>query len=130
MGQAGLTSVWAAIEAGEMADQPAQAGGTAETDPAGASAPDWRALLDLIETRTGKDVTDLWRTWVVRPDEAALLDRRATVRADYRSLVAAAGEWAVPMAIRLWAPAPVEAISIIARDGMKGRKRRMDGNST
>ncbi|HEX7472190.1 MAG TPA: hypothetical protein VF323_03840 [Candidatus Limnocylindrales bacterium] len=101
VGQAGLGAVWRAIEAGEMADQPANGGGAAEVDPAGASAPDWRALLDLIDTRTGKDVTDLWRTWVVRPDEAALLDRRATVRADYRSLVTEAGAWAVPAAIRV-----------------------------
>ena len=72
-GPTGLTAVWKAIVAGEMADQPAvhaHAAPPRSTRPARAS-PDWRALLDLIETRTGKDVTDLWRTWVVRPEEAA-----------------------------------------------------------
>ena len=97
----GLTTVWKAIGAGEMADQPPGNAAAAEKDPAGASVPDWRALLDLFETRTGKDLTDLWRTWVVRPAEAALLDRRAEVRAAYRSLVAQAGGWALPSAIRV-----------------------------
>ena len=108
VGPDGLTAVWKAIAAGEMADQPAASAGSgagtataAEADPDGASAPDWRALLDLIETRTGKDVTDLWRTWVVRPDEETLLDRRAQVRAAYRSLVGEAGDWKLPRMIRV-----------------------------
>ncbi len=97
----GLTTVWKAIEAGEMADQPPANGAAAETDPGGATVPDWRTLLDLLETRTGKDLTDLWRTWVVRPDEAPLLDKRAEVRAAYRSLVAQAGDWVLPKGIRV-----------------------------
>ena len=100
---AGLTAVWKAVRAGEMADQPAGAvaGAAPDTDPAGAAVPDWRALLDLFETRTGTDLTDLWRTWVVRPEEAALLDKRTEVRAAYRSLVEQAGDWALPRSIRV-----------------------------
>src|SRR6185312_11798058 len=67
----------------------------------GAGVPDWRTLLDLIETRTGKDLTDLWRTWVVRPEDEPLLDRRKTVRAAYRTLVQEAGDWALPQTIRV-----------------------------
>jgi hypothetical protein len=108
VGPDGLVAVWKAIQAGEMADQPGAsgagagaAGAAADTDPAGASVPDWRALLDLIETRTGKDVTDLWRTWVVRPEDESLLDRRKEVRAAYRALVKEAGDWALPSTIRV-----------------------------
>ena len=101
VGPARLTDVWRAIETGALADQPAHPTATIDIDTGAAGAPDWRGLLDLIETRTGQDVTDLWRTWVVRPDEAALLDRRATVRAAYGQLVTEAGDWQVPRAIRV-----------------------------
>jgi hypothetical protein len=103
IGPNGLTAVWKAIEAGEMADQPGvgTTPATPETDPGGASVPDWRILLDLVETRTGKDVTDLWRAWVVRPEDESMLDRRKTVRAAYRVLVQEAGDWALPQTIRV-----------------------------
>lgn len=104
IGPDGLTTVWKAIRAGEMADQPGGSGATpatAATDPAGAGVPDWRTLLDLIETRTGEDLTELWRTWVVRPEDAPLLDRRKTVRAAYRTLVQEADDWALPQTIRV-----------------------------
>ena len=38
---------------------------------------------------------------MVRPEEAALLDRRTEVRASYRALVTQAGGWALPPAIRV-----------------------------
>ncbi|MEA2630787.1 MAG: hypothetical protein QOE66_1006, partial [Chloroflexota bacterium] len=98
---AGLTAVWKAIGAGEMADQPLGSATAAEHDPAGTTVPDWRALLDLFEARTGTDLTDLWRTWVVRPEEAALLDKRTEVRAAYQTLITQAGGWALPSAIRV-----------------------------
>jgi hypothetical protein len=63
-------------------------------------APDWRVLLDLLEDRTGKPFDDLWATWVVRPEEAALLDARRTAIDDYRATLAIAGDWAIPRAIR------------------------------
>ena len=47
------------------------------------------ALLDLLEAETGKDFTDLWREWVVRPEEAGAARRPRggadRVRADARA---------------------------------------------
>ncbi|MGZ8528507.1 MAG: hypothetical protein ACXWWR_06895, partial [Candidatus Limnocylindrales bacterium] len=37
---------------------------------------DWRGMLDLIESEGRVDATDLWRTWVTRPEDAVLLDDR------------------------------------------------------
>jgi hypothetical protein len=62
--------------------------------------PDWRGLLDLLEAGSGKDLTDLWHTWVVRPDEATLLDARTAARASYGRTLALAGDWVLPLAIR------------------------------
>jgi hypothetical protein len=103
-GTDGLARVWNAALAGEAADQPvspdAGAPDAVSAPELAAGSPDWRSLLDLLETRTGHSFDDLWRKWVVRPDEAAVLDRRATVRADYASTLAAAGDWQLPAAIR------------------------------
>jgi hypothetical protein len=63
-------------------------------------APGWRALLDLLEARSGQDLTPLWRQWVVRPDEAASLDARAAARASYGRTLALADGWQLPRAIR------------------------------
>src|SRR5439155_1677408 len=63
-------------------------------------APDWRGLLDILEDKPGKRFDDLWRAWVVRDTEAPLLDARATARSDYNRLVADAGPWRLPGAIR------------------------------
>jgi len=63
-------------------------------------APDWRGLLDLLETRTDATYDDLWRTWVVRPEEAVLLDQRARAREAYAAAVVDAGDWELPRAIR------------------------------
>ncbi|MCJ7712389.1 MAG: hypothetical protein MUQ32_16330, partial [Chloroflexi bacterium] len=62
--------------------------------------PDWRGLLDLLEAESGTGLVDLWRTWVVRPEEVALLDARAATRASYARTVALAGDWVLPRAIR------------------------------
>jgi hypothetical protein len=87
-GPDGLRAVWAAAAQ--------QTGG----------APDWRALLDLLEERTGKRYDDLWRTWVVRDNEVALLTARASARAEYAALAQAAGSWKLPSsigdALRTW----------------------------
>ena len=58
--------------------------------------PDWRGLLDLLEAETGKDFTDLWRQWVVRPEEAGLLDARAEARTAYVRTLASTGDWQLP----------------------------------
>lgn len=103
-----LADVWSDAAAGTGAYQPpvldTVAGGavTAEAaTPEGAGGvPDWRALLDLLEARSGQDLTPLWREWVVRPDEAALLDARTAARASYGRTLAVADGWQLPRAIR------------------------------
>jgi hypothetical protein len=113
-GADGLRRVWTAAAAHEGAYQPAAGGGAAAAGGAatggGASAaspletvdraPDWRGLLDLLEDKTGKQFGDLWREWVVRDEEAPLLDERTTARTEYTKLAADAGPWRLPGAIR------------------------------
>lgn len=123
-GQSGLARVWAAAAAHEAADQPtgASPGATPET---GDGPPDWRGLLDLLETRTGQRYDDLWRTWVVRPDEAALLDQRATTREEYAATVRAAGDWELPATVRraldAWQFDETDALLAQARDVLDRR---------
>ncbi len=103
-----LADVWSDAAVGTGAYQPpvldTVAGGavTAEAaTPEGVGGvPDWRALLDLLEARSGEDLTPLWREWVVRPDEAALLDARTAARASYGRTLAVADGWQLPRAIR------------------------------
>src|SRR5687767_2966773 len=66
----------------------------------GAAVPDWRGLLDLLEDETGKPFDDLWRTWVVRPEDVAALDARAEARAAYQAAVDLAADWELPPIIR------------------------------
>jgi hypothetical protein len=116
-GPDGLSSVWEAardrIGAYQPAGLEAGAGGTmtGRTGPAGegsdvsvpeqtATVPDWRGLLDLLEDRTGRHYDDLWRTWVVRPEEAGLLAERAGTRRHYDEVVERAGEWTLPAVVR------------------------------
>lgn len=100
-GESGLATVWDAARRGIGAYQPmaldAPAAGPTE---AGSGPPDWRGLLDLLEDRTGKTYDDLWRTWVVRPEEAALLSERAAARRQYDTVVSRAGEWQLPPIVR------------------------------
>jgi len=62
--------------------------------------PDWRALLDLLEADTPATYDDLWRTWVARPEDLPLLTERAAARTEYAMVLAAAGAWDLPRAIR------------------------------
>ncbi len=102
-GDPALRRVWSSAAAGIGAYQPPGAtmvdAGAREPEPA-PGVPDWRGLLDLLEAQTGKDFTDLWRQWVVRPDEVALLDARAAARQSYQRTLALAGAWALPRPIR------------------------------
>jgi len=101
-GDDALRRVWADAAAGTGAYQPpadAAASGATVTEP-GVGPPDWRSLLDLLEAETGQDFTDLWRTWVVREDEAALLDARAEARASYQRTLDLADGWTLPRSIR------------------------------
>ena len=116
-GPSGLASVWQAAHAGIPAYQPPGlrepagampgsmtgghgVGSDVATTEKGATPPDWRGLLDLLEDRTGQTYDDLWRTWVVRPDEAGLLDARASARRRYEAVLARAGEWHLPPIVR------------------------------
>jgi hypothetical protein len=93
-GDDGLRAVWEAAAGRIGAYQPL--GGPVEkvADP-----PDWRGLLDLLE-ESGTAYEDLWRTWVVRPDDLALLTDRAVARSTYTALVTRAGAWRLPASIR------------------------------
>lgn len=64
------------------------------------TAPDWRGLLDLVEVRSGKDLSDLWRRWVVDDAQAPLLDERVVARMSYARTTALADGWQLPRSIR------------------------------
>ena len=99
-GTDGLQSVWDAAATRMLAYQPPDAREEKPAAETADAAPDWRGLLDLLEERTGKPFDDLWREWVVRPEEAALLDARAAARASYARTIALADGWAIPRAAR------------------------------
>lgn len=94
-GDDGLRAVWADAAGGIGAYQPASGPVEMVDGP-----PDWRGLLDLLETRTGAAYDDLWRTWVARPSDVALLDARATARTRYDEVVTLAGDWRLPRPVR------------------------------
>jgi hypothetical protein len=56
--------------------------------------------LDLLEAHSAASFADLWRTWVARDTDLGLLDARAAARARYDEIVAAAGDWQLPRAVR------------------------------
>ena len=94
-GPEGLQKVWKDAADKVGAYQPVGGGGETVAGP-----PDWRGLLDLLEARTDATYEDLWRTWVARPADLALLDQRAAARAKYDSLLTDARDWRVPKPIR------------------------------
>ncbi len=106
-GADGLRAVWADAAGKVGAYQPVVTGDGA-TSSAGAAAqpetvdgpPDWRALLDLLEERTGVSYDDLWRKWVARTTDLPLLDARRAARTEYDKVVEAAGDWLLPRALR------------------------------
>jgi hypothetical protein len=90
----GLQAVWKDATGKIGAYQPV--GGTEAVD----APPDWRGLLDLLEERTDATYDDLWRAWVARPDDEALLDQRAAARTRYEALLGHVRDWRVPKPIR------------------------------
>jgi hypothetical protein len=61
----------------------------------------WQELLDLVEVRGGnRDAADVYRTWVLGPDDAAQLTSRAAARARYTEIDAADGAWLPPRGLR------------------------------
>ncbi len=138
-GTDGLAKVWEAAATHESPYPPTPAGndstpsssdgsgtsGGAGSPPSNAGAVDWRGLLDLLEAKTGRSFEDLWREWVIRPQDAPLLDARASARSDYAETVRAAGDWALPARIRsamaAWQFDAAQAMLADARDVLARR---------
>jgi hypothetical protein len=102
VGSDGLARAWARIGAGIPA-YPANPILDPLSDPEredGAAPPDWRGLLDTLEVVSGQPLDDLWRTWVLRPEDVPALEARAPARAAYEQAVAAAGSWRLPPVVR------------------------------
>jgi len=102
VGDSGLRAVWADAATGTGAYQPpAGADGSPATAPETVDGPpDWRGLLDLLDEHATTSLDDLWRSWVARPEDLALLDARRAARARYAATVARAGEWQLPRPVR------------------------------
>lgn len=97
-----MKAVWRDAAAGVGAYQPivaAAQGAPAAPEPAVGTV-DWRSLLDLLEAHAGRSFEGLWRAWVVRPADAALLDARASARKLYADAAATAAPWVLPRSIR------------------------------
>ena len=102
-GDPALQRVWADAQGEIGAYQPVIPSGGTKGDAAPetvAGPPDWRGLLDLLETETGQGFGDLWRTWVVRDADVALLDARTAARTSYSRTLALANGWVLPRSIR------------------------------
>lgn len=107
-GSDGLRAVWAdaagrvgAYQPPVTGDDPASAVGGGATAPETVDgAPDWRGLLDLLDARSATSFDDLWRRWVARDSDLALLDARKAARARYDAVLADAGDWQMPRAVR------------------------------
>ena len=97
-----LRAVWADAAAGIGAYQPLDpvTEGAVGSPEAGAGPVDWRSLLDLLEEHSGRSFDGLWRQWVLRPSDAALLDVRAQAQALYAATVRAAAPWVLPRSVR------------------------------
>jgi hypothetical protein len=64
--------------------------------------PDWRTLLDHFERVAGAEgIDELFRSAVIDPADAPLLDQRAAARVDYDALVFRAGGWTLPPYLRM-----------------------------
>jgi hypothetical protein len=95
----GLQRVWRAAHDGESSYQPAHAGSTPEKDAA-VTLEGWQRLLDLLDERTGTSYDDLWRQWVITPEQRQEMTDRAATRTDYQKTVTAAGDWELPAFVR------------------------------
>jgi hypothetical protein len=94
-----LRAVWADASGRVGAYQPVGATTAGDPELVG-GAPDWRGLLDLLETHSPETFEDLWRTWVARDTDLALLDARSAARARYETVVTAANDWQLPKSVR------------------------------
>lgn len=72
--------------------------GDPETVPA---ADDWRRFIDLLEELGGStEAQAVFREFVLTNPQIAVLDEREATRTVYREVVAAAGAWDIPFALR------------------------------
>ena len=101
-GTTALRAAWADAATGTVAYQPMDplVDGPVDAPERGAGPVDWRTLLDLIEEHSDRSFDGLWRAWVVRPSDAALLDARAGARVLYAATVKAAAPWVPPRSVR------------------------------
>jgi hypothetical protein len=103
-----LRQVWADAASRVGAYQPPIEGGAAAPGSAAATdepetvegPPDWRGLLDLLETHDSDRYDDLWTTWVVRDMDLPLLEARRAARTRYEEVVREAGAWDLPTPVR------------------------------
>jgi len=112
VGLGALRETWQDAAAGVPAYQPGAGTTGTSGDPGtgqaaletGADPPDWRALLDLLEANADPSkeagLERLWRRWVVRPEDAALLEARTEARLAYEAAVDEAAPWQLPRSIR------------------------------
>lgn len=125
---AGLQKVWRAAHDGEASYQPPGRSGSVEKG-ASASVGGWQRLLDLLEERTGANYDDLWRAWIVTPEQQSLMDARVTARAQYAQTVTTAGDWALPYEVRFtlgaWKFAETESL-LAAASGVLAERTRID----
>jgi hypothetical protein len=96
-GDDGLAEVWSAAAARRSAYQPVTEPGPVELVD---GPPDWRGLLDLLEESTDRRFDDLWRGWVIRESDRAILDTRGSVRALYAATLEQAADWELPSTVR------------------------------
>ncbi|HJX67401.1 MAG TPA: tetratricopeptide repeat protein [Candidatus Limnocylindrales bacterium] len=96
-GQDGLRKVWSAARSHSAAYQPTH-GPNGELVLTGAIG--WRELLDLLEQNTGQQYESIWSKWIVDPEQAPLLQRRAAALSAYADAQRAAGAWDLPPEIR------------------------------
>jgi hypothetical protein len=62
---------------------------------------DWRRILDLfVEVGGSTTVVELFRDYVLTPDDAGRLDEWEAARAAYAEFVAGAGGWSAPLELR------------------------------
>ncbi|MEX0710293.1 MAG: hypothetical protein WD116_03715 [Chloroflexota bacterium] len=98
-GVAGLQSVWRAVDAAEMAYQPANSAGAPATG-VDFDLDGWQQVLDLLDERTGSTYDDLWIEWVVSTDQQGAMADRADAREHYAAVVLEAADWNLPTDLR------------------------------
>lgn len=95
IGADAMTDVLRAIDEGALAYP-------GDDEPAFTPTPaQWTQFLDTLEDVGGStEGVELFRTYVVTADQAALLDERDAARDDYDALVTQGDEWAAPDGVR------------------------------